>query len=82
MKKRVTILDTNVLINDPKSPIHFANENVVIPIQVVEEVVRFKLDPREKNLSIFQYGDISNETLNLIKQNTKKNKVLTNTIIH
>ena len=35
MKKRVIILDTNVLLNDPESPLHFANENVVIPIQVV-----------------------------------------------
>ena len=41
MKKRATFLDTNVLINDPKSPLHFANENVLIPIQIVEEVVRF-----------------------------------------
>ena len=48
MKKRVIILDTNVLLHDPESPLHFANENVVIPIQVVEEVDRFKRDPGEK----------------------------------
>ena len=36
MKKRVIVLDTNVLLHDPESPLHFANENVVIPIQVVE----------------------------------------------
>ena len=49
MKKRVIVLDTNVLLHDPESPLHFANENVVIPIQVVEEVDRFKRDPGEKN---------------------------------
>ena len=48
MKKRVIVLDTNVLLHDPESPLHFANENVVIPIQVVEEVDRFKRDPGEK----------------------------------
>ena len=73
MKKRVTVLDTNVFINDPKSPLHFANENVAIPIQVVEVVVRFKRDLGEKNLSIFQYADKANEALNLIKQESKKN---------
>ena len=48
MKKRVIVLDTNVLLHDPESPLHFANDNVVIPIQVVEEVDRFKRDPSEK----------------------------------
>ena len=48
MKKRVIVLDTNVLLHDPESPLHFTNENVVIPIQVVEEVDRFKRDPGEK----------------------------------
>ena len=48
MKKRVIVLDTNVLLHDPESPLHFANENIVIPIQVVEEVDRFKKDPGEK----------------------------------
>ena len=48
MKKRVIVLDTNVLLHDPESPLHFANDNVVIPIQVVEEVDRFKCDPGEK----------------------------------
>jgi len=48
MKKRVIVLDTNVLLHDPESPLHFTNDNVVIPIQVVEEVDRFKRDPSEK----------------------------------
>ena len=48
MKKRVIVLDTNVLLHDPESLLHFSNENVVIPIQVVEEVDRFKRDPSEK----------------------------------
>ena len=48
MKNRVIVLDTNVLLHDPESPLHFVNDNVVIPIQVVEEVDRFKRDPSEK----------------------------------
>ena len=48
MKKKVIVLDTNVLLHDPESPLHFARENVVIPIQVVEEVDRFKRDLGEK----------------------------------
>ena len=48
MNKRVIVLDTNVLLHDPESPLHFAHDNVVIPIQVVEEVDRFKRDPSEK----------------------------------
>ena len=27
MKKRDIVLDTNVLLHDPESPLHFANEN-------------------------------------------------------
>ena len=38
MKKRVIVLDTNVLLHDPESPLHFANENVVIAILIPAEV--------------------------------------------
>ena len=46
--KKIIVLDTNVLLHDPHSINHFSNENIVIPIQVVEEVDRFKRDPSEK----------------------------------
>tara|TARA_B100000073_G_C23744389_1_gene574660 strand:- start:868 stop:2259 length:1392 start_codon:yes stop_codon:yes gene_type:complete len=48
MTRKVIILDTNVLLHDPESIFHFANDNVIIPIQVVEEIDRFKKDPSEK----------------------------------
>ena len=48
IKKRTVILDTNVLLHDPESPRRFGTDQVIIPIQVIEEVDRFKLDPGEK----------------------------------
>lgn len=41
------VLDTNVLLHDPKSPFHFDDNNVFIPIEVVEEIDRFKRDSSE-----------------------------------
>ncbi len=41
------ILDTNVLLHDPQSPLHFQNNDVLIPIEVVEEIDRFKRDSSE-----------------------------------
>lgn len=35
-------------MHDPNSINHFSNENIVIPIKVVEEVDRLKRDPNEK----------------------------------
>jgi len=42
MRKRFNVYDSHVLLRDLKSPLHFADENIVIPIQVFEEVDRFK----------------------------------------
>ena len=36
------ILDTNVLLHDPNSLRNFADNNVLIPIEVIEEIDRFK----------------------------------------
>lgn len=41
------ILDTNVLLHDPNSLLNFQDNNVLIPIEVVEEIDRFKRDPSE-----------------------------------
>jgi PhoH-like ATPase len=41
------ILDTNVLLHDPRSFFTFADNNVVIPIYVIEEVDKFKRDLSE-----------------------------------
>lgn len=41
------ILDTNVLLHDPRSIYTFGDNNVVIPIYVIEEVDKFKRDLSE-----------------------------------
>ena len=47
MKKNY-ILDTNVLLHDPQALTRFQDNVVVVPIEVVEEIDRFKRDPSEK----------------------------------
>jgi PhoH-like ATPase len=41
------ILDTNVLLHDPRSIYGFSDNNVVVPIYVIEEIDRFKRDLSE-----------------------------------
>ncbi len=41
------ILDTNVLLHDPNSLLSFAENNVLIPIEVIEEIDRFKRESTE-----------------------------------
>ena len=48
MSKKVVVLDTNVLLHDPEAPSSFGSDRNVLPIQVVEEIDRFKRDPSEK----------------------------------
>ena len=43
MKKNF-VLDTNVLLHDPRSLFSFGDNNVVIPIYVIEEIDNFKRD--------------------------------------
>ena len=45
--KKVFVLDTNVLLHDPKAIFHFQEHDVVIPIVVIEEVDHFKKDQSE-----------------------------------
>lgn len=46
MRKRY-ILDTNVLLHDPKALFQFQDNDVVIPLKVIEEIDRFKRDQTE-----------------------------------
>ena len=46
--KKVFILDTNILLSDPNSIFKFEENNVVIPISVIEEIDHFKKDQSEK----------------------------------
>ena len=41
------ILDTNVLLHDPNSLLNFADNSVLIPIEVIEEIDRFKRESTE-----------------------------------
>src|SRR5213075_2923890 len=41
------ILDTNVLLHDPNSLLSFDDNSVIIPIEVIEEIDRFKRESSE-----------------------------------
>src|SRR5882757_2891594 len=41
------ILDTNVLLHDPNSLLSFEDNSVLIPIEVIEEIDRFKRESSE-----------------------------------
>lgn len=45
--KKVFVLDTNILLNDPNSLFQFDDNDVVIPISVIEEIDHFKKDQSE-----------------------------------
>ena len=45
--KKTFVLDTNVLLHDPKALLKFQDNDVVVPIYVIEEVDRFKKDLSE-----------------------------------
>ena len=45
--KKVFILDTNILLSDPTSVFKFDDNDVVIPISVIEEIDNFKKDQSE-----------------------------------
>lgn len=42
------ILDANILIHDPYSIFHFADNTVIIPVGVITELDRFKKEPTER----------------------------------
>ncbi len=46
--KKIFVLDTNVLLHNPKSLLAFEDNIVVLPIEVLEELDRFKKDHDEK----------------------------------
>jgi PhoH-like ATPase len=45
--KKNYILDTNVLLHDPQSLLSFQENNVLLPIEVIEEIDRFKRESTE-----------------------------------
>ncbi len=49
--KKIYILDTNVLLHDPNSINHFADNSVIIPMTVIEELDNFKTAADERGKS-------------------------------
>lgn len=43
--KKVFVLDTNVLLHDPTAMLRFEDNDVVLPITIIEELDRFKKQP-------------------------------------
>ncbi len=47
MPKKIFVLDTNVLLHDPKALLKFEDNDVYVPIVVIEEIDNFKKDMNE-----------------------------------
>ncbi|MEL6899305.1 MAG: PIN domain-containing protein, partial [Cyanobacteria bacterium J06606_4] len=45
--KKIYVLDTNVLLHDPDAMLRFEDNEVLLPITVIEELDRFKKRPEE-----------------------------------
>jgi PhoH-like ATPase len=52
------VLDTNVLLHDPQAIFRFEDNNVVLPLTVVEEIDRFKKDQSETGRNARQISRI------------------------
>ena len=48
MARKNFVLDTNVLLHDPHAIFRFEDNNVIIPIYVIEEVDQFKREGSER----------------------------------
>jgi PhoH-like ATPase len=51
VEKKIFVLDTNVIISDPKAIFNFDEHDIVIPIVVVEELDKFKKDMNQVGLA-------------------------------
>lgn len=60
MKKNY-VLDTNVLLHDPRAIFRFEDNNVVIPIYVIEEVDQFKREGSERGRNARQIARLLDE---------------------
>jgi PhoH-like ATPase len=50
------VLDTNVLLYDPQAIFRFQDNNIIIPITVIEEIDRFKKDMNETGRNARQFS--------------------------
>ncbi|HOB72228.1 MAG TPA: PIN domain-containing protein, partial [bacterium] len=51
MTKKIFVLDTNVILSDPKAIFNFDEHDIVVPIVVIEELDKFKKDMNQIGLS-------------------------------
>ena len=51
MTKKIFVLDTNVILSDPKAIFNFDEHDIIIPIIVVEELDKFKKDMNQIGLA-------------------------------
>ncbi len=54
--KKIFILDTNVLLHDPQAPLRFEENDLVIPMTVIEEIDKFKKDLSEVGRNARQFS--------------------------
>lgn len=59
--RKAFILDTNVLLFDPQALFKFGNNDVIIPIVVVEEIDRFKREMSENGRHARQFSRLMDE---------------------
>lgn len=59
--KKIFVLDTNVLLHDPKAIFSFEDNDVVVPIVVIEELDKFKKDANEIGRNARQVSRILDE---------------------
>lgn len=64
------VLDTNVLLHDPQSVLNFQDNNVLIPIDVIEELDRFKRESNELGSHARQFS----RSLDKLREKGKLNK--------
>ena len=53
------VLDTNVLLHDPNSLLNFQKNNVLIPIEVIEEIDHFKRESTELGQNAGRIGNLT-----------------------
>jgi PhoH-like ATPase len=56
--RKTYILDTNVLLHDPQALFHFEDNDLVIPMTVIEEIDRFKKELSETGRNARQFSRI------------------------
>lgn len=60
-KKKVFIIDTNVILFDPHAIFKFAEHDVVLPLVVIEEVDKFKRDQSENGRNARSFSRVIDE---------------------